>query len=207
VLTCRRTRALHDETLFQTTTKENVPPEPLPKDELPAYHVSARGLLAVEYGIKVCRLSIVPDASGIMQTRLAALQQSCSLKRPRSRRTIAQIEKYVTTLLAGSVGRLIRTEMKMGYTTRCTGQVKLQRKHLAKVRNCVEPDTDVALVITVGWLGAVDDGNAIVTLERLWKRANRRLRTPTNRQRLDRLAERLKSVGEMCGREVVNLIG
>ena len=75
------------------------------------------------------------------------------------------------------------------------------------VLKCKGPAVDQSFAVVPGWLPLEDDGNTLVTLERLWARAQTQLRTTENRQRLVRLAEALKDTGELCGREIVNLIG
>ena len=104
------------------------------------------------------------------------------------------------------VGRQLRIEAAVGYTSKCTGQVRLHRGYLVKVRRCDEYDTDRAFAIVLGWLQAKDGGKTMDSLVRLWKRAQRALRTNTNRARLAMMVEYLEENGMAGGGEVMDLI-
>jgi hypothetical protein len=180
--------------------------QPLHKDELPAYHAAARGLLANRFGVKIYSLSIGPAHGGRSRTRLAKLEECCDLNRPRSRKTIRNLEKYILVQLAGEVGRVIRIETNMGWNGPCAGQVRYAGNCWNRIKNCGQRDVDRAFALIVGWLGRVDDGDPNVTLERLWKQANRLLRTNESRSQMDSLAERLKRARKLTGEQVTDLL-
>jgi hypothetical protein len=178
----------------------------LPND-IAMFHHSSQAVLAFEFGIEVKSVTIEPDATGRTYTRLEPLKDYCDLRYPKSIWTLGQVECYVTTLLGGIVGRQLRVEAHFGYKSKCTGQVTLHRRYLAKLRKYDEHDTDRAFAIALAWLKLKDRGNTLATLERLWKRARKNLQTIKARRRLLVLNEHLAQSGTMTGRQVRNLFG
>ena len=183
-----------------------MPPKPLPKNTLPAYYHAAQAVVAVQFGIKVRSVSILPDWAGRTHTRLASVRESCVLEKPNPKWVSKFVERYVMTLLAGIVGRQIRVERHFGFLGRSTGQVRLDNQYRAKLRKCEEPDLGTAFGLAFGWLEASDDGDTINTLERLRWEVREMFQIDADRQRLDRLANRLIELGEMSGAEIVELV-
>jgi hypothetical protein len=173
--------------------------------DIAAFHHAAQAVLAFEWGIIVKNITIVPDDTGRTYTRLEPLKYYCDLHEPKSVWTICQVEYYVTTLLGGIVGRQLRVEAHFGYKSKCTGQVKLHKRYLAKLRKFDEHDTDRAFAIALAWLKLKDGGNTIATIERLWKRARFKLRSQKNIKRLAILAERLDAQACLSGSDIRKL--
>jgi hypothetical protein len=174
-------------------------------NKLAAFHHAAQAVLAFHYGIQVRSITIEPDFTGRTYTRLEPIKDYCDLRAPKSIWALSQFESYITTLLGGIVGRQLCVEAYFGYKSRCSGQVKLRARYLAKLGKGDEIELDRAFAIAFGWLRSRDEGITMQTLYRLWQRAQDRLRTPKHRKRLSLLADRLKVDLYMSGRDVIEL--
>ena len=78
--------------------------DPIPQDEVAAYHEAGHAVAAWAYGIEVKWISLNSAGPGMMKTHLATIADTCDLKRPKLRGTTDMIERHVVVRLAGPVG-------------------------------------------------------------------------------------------------------
>jgi hypothetical protein len=78
--------------------------------------------------------------------------------------------------------------------------------YLREAWQCSQREPDRAIAIICGSLGAYDDGDVEATTRRLWDRAVRLLRAPTQHARLCLLAKELRSARRLSGKDVRRLL-
>ena len=178
----------------------------LPKSEMAAYFYAGIGVTAFELRIGIGQISMTAAKSEERRLLLAPLDRVRQMREDSVARPLAVIRDYVTVLMAGSVGQLLRNEVHHGFDSPCPGQLQLQENCLRAAKRCAWRSTDRAYAIALGYLRSSDEGNPEVTIERLWRRANRLLRQEPNRGRVDQLAQKLKAVKSMSGEEVYCLL-
>ncbi|MBL9163315.1 MAG: hypothetical protein JNL18_11320 [Planctomycetaceae bacterium] len=138
--------------------------------------------------------------------KLAPLELLCGKRRSSPKRTCL-IERYVTTLLAASVGRLLDVEQCFGYQRQCLGQKHLERRAMLSALHGDDPLSDRACYLAFTQLTARDGGDADATVMRLWQGANRLLRISPHRQFHQNLSAHLIESRELYLGEIVAAMG
>ncbi|MEQ8212260.1 MAG: hypothetical protein RH917_20845 [Lacipirellulaceae bacterium] len=163
----------------------------IPEDELSAWYQAGIATMAVRNRIEVHQLTLEESTGKRAGVRVEAFPASRILNLREGELRTSRIEDYVSTLLAGTVGRLIR--IMLSYDGNREGH---STKHPAMrcwetTLEAQEPETDRAYAITVGYLQEKDGGDPTETLQRLWLVVYGELQTPSCSRMLSLVAEKL----------------
>lgn len=173
---------------------------------LAAYYEAGIGVAAAAYGVQIQTLAIEYDAGAKFGFSIEPLAQWI-VRHPESfAHRVELIEEYVTVCLAGDAGRFIHTESRRCQLQRSLQGAGPELRQLRLLWECLEPETERALVVALGTLPKLDDGDPEASVMRLWKRACRLLRQHGQRSELDQLARHLLKVRQMTGTEVVEFL-
>lgn len=178
----------------------------VPREELLTYHQAALGVISTALAVDLRHLDL--DGTGSLQGRaeFAGINQQVLAKGKRNRNGKVQVENFITGLLSGTVGRLIRVEADRVPPGDKAAKIRLEMKCLKKVRKAVEPKTDLAFGLAFAWLDDEDGGDTEATVSRLWLRANQLLRSEPYHEQLDRLVRELRIRRRMASEEILDFL-
>jgi hypothetical protein len=165
----------------------------------PAYYLAGIGVAATRFGVRALELSIPDNWSTQRSPILEPFEAWYSILSDSDFDERDLIEDYVTVCLAGVAGNFIRTESIRCPLKRSMGSAGFELAHLRWVWRGESSECDRAFAIAFSHLPEIDGGDVEATLYRLWHRAVRILREPSQRSQLDRLARELVKTGRMGG--------
>ena len=178
---------------------------PISPDELAAYFNAATVVTGFELGVSVRRISLKATAGIRDRPRLMSLKEYIEA-RIGDFDCIDAAVNYVTVLLSGAAGRVIGLEEFMAYPKPHLEMGRLVRAYMAEAHQCLEPETDSALAIIIGWLKNYNGGDAEATFGQLWHQADTLLRTQPHRDRLNRMVIELKKKRILEGDEIQGVL-
>lgn len=174
---------------------------PIGPEDLAAYFNAGIAISGSRFGITVRRLSLRVENKKRVRPSLTPLSHYLrGVKNPSHRAQIAR--EYATVLLSGTVGRFIGVEHYLAYAFPSIEIVRLERGYLLEARQCIEPETDQAFGIIVGWTKDLNSGNAMLTFGQVWKEALVVLREPSRQAALISLVAALKKKREMYEEDI-----
>jgi hypothetical protein len=178
---------------------------PIPAEELAAHHNAAIVVAAYHYDVTVVSASIKLHRGRRGHPVLMSQADYFASRVPgRSSREAAS--DYVTTLLAGTVGRVLALEFYLGLEELHPELLRLRRGYLAEAFECREPETDAAFAMILAMLGGLDGGDVPRTFTRLWCRAETLLRADLHRSRMGLIVHALKREQALDGHELLELL-
>ena len=177
----------------------------IPAEELAAHHNAAIVVAAYHCDVKVVIASIKLHRG---RRRRPVLMPAADYFRSRApgRSSCEAASDYVTTLLAGTVGRVLALESYLGLADLHPELLRLRRAYLAEALECREPETDAAFALILAMLGGLDGGDVPRTFTRLWWRADTLLRAGLHRSRMGVIVGALKREQALNEHELLELL-
>jgi hypothetical protein len=166
------------------------------------YYWAGIGVVAFKYAIRVVRIAIDDADESRGEAVLEPIGRWRNPDVGMDYYKTMLVENYATALLAGSAASFIRTQDQRCDLKRSLGDAGLEERYLREVGQCRQRESDRAIAIIFGSLGAYDDGNVEATTRRLWHRAVRVLRQKEQYEQLKLLAKRLLEVKRMSWEEL-----
>lgn len=171
-------------------------------EKLAAYYKAGIGVAAATFGVRIRTLGLEYDAGAKFGFSLEPLAEWLARDPESHEHRVELTAEYITVCLAGDAGRFIYAAARRRQLRRSREGAGPELRHLRLLWDCLEPESERALIVALGTLPKLDEGDAEASMYRLWKQAHRMLRQKHQRTQLDELARHLLQVRRMSGREV-----
>lgn len=181
-----------------------MPHQRIASDFLNACSLAGIGVMAVEFEVRVNRLTLrsaTGRKSAPTLTPFTYYAQDLD-----AAATTAACQDYVTVLMAGSVGRLLGLEYHLDSRPDSFDRKFIAHGFMLESTQGCYAESDVAFSLAFAWLKAMDRGDTEKALRRLWRRANQLLREPMRYANMLKVLEELRQKGELEGEDLRQLI-
>lgn len=175
-------------------------------EDLEAHYLAGIGVAGVTLDLRIRILSLGYDPAAHHGFSIAPLAISPGSGFGDSYSHLQSIEDYITVCLAGAAGRYIRGVALRCHLKRSLGNTDLELAQLRQAWSASEPETERALIISLGHLHVADDGDMEASVLRLLRRAATLLKQRCQSDQLARLARQLLVAREMTGSEVLQFL-
>lgn len=179
---------------------------PIGIEVLAAHYKAGIGVAAATLGVRIRTLGMDYDAGARFGFSLEPLSSWIGKKPESLAHRVSLIEDYIVVCLSGDAARFICASTRRPHLRRSSAGAGPELKQLRLLWECLEPESERALVIALGTLPVLDEGDPEATIYRLWKRAHRLLRESRQRIQLAELARHLLRNKQMSGAEVEDFL-